>query len=141
MFSLLDPKDRKKTCSEECKHSHTEETKLNLSKKRKEYLKENPDKHVWKRSDKFISEPCENVKAYLRSKNIDFVEEYSHSSERHYAIDVCFPNLKIGIEINGNQHYNSDGTLKDYYQERHDHIASLGWNLIEIHYSRCFSDE
>jgi very-short-patch-repair endonuclease len=47
----------------------------------------------------------------------------------------------VALEINGQQHYNSDGTLKDYYQNRHDLIESKGWQIIEIHYSQCFSDE
>ena len=48
-------------------------------------------------------------------------------------IDIAFPDIKLGIEINGNQHYNSDGTLKDYYQERHNLIEEAGWKLLEVH--------
>lgn len=140
-FTLLDPKDRKTTCSDECAHSHTNESKKLLSTSRKKYLKENPDKHVWKRSTKFKSKPCENVKHYLNKNNIEFIEEYSPIEDRFYSIDIAFPNKKLGIEINGNQHYNSDGTLSEYYRERHDKICALGWNLIEVHYSLCFNEE
>lgn len=137
----LNPKDRKTTCSIECQHSHTPESKRVLSERRKLYLAENPDKHVWKRSDKFKSKPCENIKNFLSSKNIIFVEEYSPSDERHFAIDIAFPDIKLGIEINGNQHYKSDGTLKDYYQDRHEFLENLGWIIIEVHYSLCFNTE
>jgi uncharacterized protein YydD (DUF2326 family) len=54
---------------------------------------------------------------------------------------VAFPDKKIGIEINGNQHYNSDKTLKTYYQNRHDLIVADGWKLYELHYSFVFSKE
>lgn len=137
----LNIKDRKTTCSKDCQYSHIESTKQVLSEKRKQYLRENPDKHVWKRSNKFRSKPCENVKHFLSSRNVHFVEEYSPSKERHYSIDIAFPDIRFGIEINGNQHYTQDGALTEYYQERHNFLKSLGWNIVEIHYSKCFSTE
>lgn len=116
----------------------TEETKQKLSEKRKEYLKNNPDKHPWRLKSKFKSEPCENFKSILRQNNYKFLEEFAPSSEKNYSIDIAFPEKMIGVEINGNQHYESSGKLKPYYQFRHDHIESLGWKLYEIHYSLCF---
>jgi len=114
---------------------HTEEVKKIISDKRKDYLKNNPDKHPWKRNSKFKSIPCEKVKEYLNSKNIKFVEEWQPLDEKFYSIDIAFPDIKFGIEINGNQHYNADGTLKEYYQKRHDEIVNSGWVLLELHYS------
>ena len=102
-------------------------------------MSENKDKHVWKRHTKFISTPCENVKKFLIENKISFVSEYSPFDDFHYAIDIAFPNKKIGIEINGNQHYNKNGELTEYYQKRHDLFIERGWNLIEIHYSLCFN--
>ena len=77
------------------------------------YLKENPDKHPWKKNDKFKSKPCEKFKKMLIDNDIYFIDEYQPSDDRFYSIDVAFPNKKFGIEINGNQHYNNDGTLKE----------------------------
>lgn len=114
---------------------HSEETKKKLSEKRKKYLKENPDKHPWKRHDKFKSVPCELVKKYLTEKNISYIDEWCPLENKNYSIDIAFPDIKYGIEINGNQHYNRDGTLKEYYQKRHDEIVKSGWTLIELHYS------
>ena len=113
--------------------------KEKISKARKKWLSENKDKHVWKRHTKFISTPCENVKKFLIENKISFVSEYSPFDDFHYAIDIAFPNKKIGIEINGNQHYNKNGELTEYYQKRHDLFIERGWNLIEIHYSLCFN--
>ena len=126
--------DYKQTCSNECKN-------IAISNARKKFLKENPDKCHWKSSKKFISTPCENVKKYLIEHGIDFIEEFRPLEERAFCIDIAFPHIKIGIEINGTQHYNKDGTLKPYYQERHDLIEAAGWKLIEVFYTECFSDE
>ncbi len=120
---------------------HTEETKRKLSIIKKEYLMKNPDKHNWKSSDKFKSVPCENFKKIIDEMGINYIPEMSISNERHFSIDIAIPEYKIGIEINGNQHYNKDGTLKEYYQKRHDYIKSFGWTLFEIHYSECFNND
>ena len=120
---------------------HTQETKDKISEKRKEFLKNNPDKHPWKKNEKFKSIPCEKVKQYLIQKNIVFVSEWQPLNNRLYSIDIAFPDIKLGIEINGNQHYNNDGTLKEYYQKRHDEITLAGWTLIELHYSIAWNLE
>lgn len=133
-------KSRNKYCSVECREknkTHSEEVKRKLSNARKKFLKENPDKHHWKRKDKFKSVPCEKLKGFLKESGINFVEEWQPLVNRFYSIDIAFPDKKIGIEVNGNQHYNRDGTLKEYYQKRHDEICNEGWTLYEIHYSQC----
>ena len=83
--------------------------------------------------------PCEKVKKKLMDNNISFVEEFMPLSDRLFRIDIAFPDKKIGIEINGNQHYNNDGTLKKYYQDRHDLITSEGWELYEYHFSIAYN--
>lgn len=115
-------------------HKHTEETKKLLSEKRKEYLKNNKEKHPWKNNEKFISGPCERFKLFLKSLNISFVEEFIPLDDRNFSIDIAFPDKKIGIEINGNQHYDKNGDLRDYYLERHRLIEASGWKLYEFHY-------
>ena len=131
---------KNKVPKEKKKRYHSQETKDMMSKNRIEYLKNNTDKHPWKKHTKFKSVPCENFKEFLRKNNIDFVEEFSPSETRNFSIDIAFPDLKIGIEVNGNQHYKND-RLIEYYQQRHDHIIGLGWKLYELHYSFFFSEE
>ena len=132
---------RRKTCSDKCKHSISDETKNKLRIKRNEYLKNNPDKHCWKYNSKFKSAPCEYLKNILKDKNINFVEEYSPIQNRRFSLDIAFPDIKVCIEVNGNQHYNSDKTLKPYYQSRHDIISSHGWLIHEIHYSKVYNKQ
>lgn len=123
------------------RHIWTEEEKKMLSEKRKRFLRENPDKHPWKNKNKKISIPCENVKKYLDKNKIEYVEEMLVVEGRMFSVDIAFPHIKVGLEINGNQHYKADGTLAEYYQKRHDIIEATGWTLHEIHFSQCFHEE
>lgn len=119
---------------------HTEQTKKQLSLKRKEYLLNNPDKPAWKQSNKKFSVPCEQLKQKLIDLNIKFTEEFQPllHLKRFFSIDIAFPEHKIGIEINGRQHYDANGNLLPYYQERHNLIQNDGWQLYEIPYQKAF---
>jgi hypothetical protein len=120
-------------------YKHSEQTKKKISESRKKFLKENPDKHPWRIHNKFKSAPCDKIKEWLKYKNINFIPEYQIPNlERNFSIDIAFPDKMVGIEINGNQHYNRDGTLKEYYQNRHNIICLNGWELIELHYSVAY---
>lgn len=119
----------------------TDEEKQKISNRRKEFLKNHPDEHPWKKSDKFKSKPCEHLKEILR-KDFNFEEEYTDTRWEHsYSLDIAFLDKKIAIEVNGNQHYNNDGTLTDYYQKRHDYLESKGWIIIELHYAACYKND
>lgn len=121
------------------KKSHSKETKNKMSILKKKFLKENPDKHPWKNKNKHISIPCEFLKKILKDNGFTFHEEYCPLSNRFYSLDIAFINNKIALEINGNQHYNSDGTLKQYYLNRHNEIEKSGWKLYEIHYLNVYN--
>lgn len=116
---------------------HTEETKKKLSLLRKKWLEENPDRHPWKHNDKFKSVPCELLKERIRSEGFIFEEEFSPLAKRWFSVDIAFPDVKLAIEVNGEQHYNRDGTLGNYYEERHQLIEKSGWHVLELHYARC----
>jgi len=121
---------------------HSKKSKIQISNSRKKFLKENPDKHPWAKNTKFISKPCEYLKTILREKGIKFIEEFQPLlPNRFFSIDIAFPEKKIGIEVNGNQHYNKKGNLKPYYQNRHDLIENAQWNIIELHYSEVYKND
>lgn len=123
------------------KYKHSEQSKKALSLSMKKYLNDNPDKCVWKRSDKLKSVPCEILKKELLLNGINFVDEFRPLKDRFFSIDIAFPDKKIGIEVNGTQHYNSDGTLKEYYLNRKLDIEKLGWKLFDIHYSNIYKQK
>jgi very-short-patch-repair endonuclease len=121
--------------------NHSEKTKINMSISKKKWMKEKPQNHIWNFS-KNKSIPCEFLKNKLNEFHIKFEEEYKPLyPNRFFAIDIAFPDKKIGIEINGNQHYNKDKTLKSYYQERHDLIEKDGWKIYEFHYLLAYDDK
>lgn len=122
------------------KNKHTDESRKILSYKMSKYLKENPEKCVWKRSDKLKSVPCEVLKKHFKDNCINFVEEYKPLDNRFFSIDIAFPDKKIGIEVNGTQHYNKYGGLKEYYQKRKEEIEKLGWKLFDVHYSKVYKE-
>jgi hypothetical protein len=127
-------KYRKKVVSEEARQ------KIRIG--RKEWLKNNPEKHPWRNKDKFKSKPCEKAAEFLTNLGIKFAAEYKPEIDgRFFSIDIALPDKMIALEINGNQHYERDGKLKPYYQERHNLLESAGWTVFEIHYSACFNME
>jgi len=136
---------RNKSCDKvECKkivRKHTDETKKIISEKRKTYLNNNKNKHNWSLYKNEESQPELLFKKNLMELNIGSVQYYiPPENDRYYELDFAIPELKIAYEINGNQHYNKNGTLKEYYQERHDYFILNGWSLFEIHYLLCFND-
>ena len=114
----------------------SEEGRKNMSIAAKKRCKEHPETCGWKNN---ISIPCENLKQYLRDKGINFVEEYMPLKNRFFSLDIAWPDEKIAIEVNGNQHYNRDGSLKKYYQDRHNILELNGWKIFEIHYLKCYN--
>lgn len=117
-------------------YKHTDEIKKELSIWRKNYINKNRIK--WVGND---SIPSLKFKSILRENNINFVEEFIPLEDRYFRIDISFPDKKIGIEINGEQHYERDGKLKKYYQDRHDLIEDSGWKLYEISHHLIYKED
>jgi very-short-patch-repair endonuclease len=97
----------------------------------------------WKRSYRGNeSEPEKKFRKIIEKYNLSVYQFYKDAEfERLFEIDFAIPSLKIGFEINGNQHYDKNGNLTNYYQKRHDIIESKEWKLIEIHYLKCYDEK
>lgn len=120
-----------KLCPERFKHS--EESKKNLSVKRKRWLKKNRHKHNWR--FKKESYPEKLLREWMEKELSDYeiVAEYTPDNfEKNYKLDFAFIKEKKCIEINGNQHYNKDGSFTDYHIQRENYIISKGWKVINI---------
>ena len=123
-------------------YKHTEESKKKISEARKKWLSENPDKHPWQnKSFVHSSIPCEKFKSFLKEQGIDFIDEYMPLIHigRFFRIDIAFPDKKIAIEVNGNQHYESNGELKLYYKNRQYLLEEHGWIVYQVHHTCCFN--
>ena len=119
----------------------SEETRRIMSERKKQWCKDNPDKPVWRNPNRFKSPPCEKLKDAIRKNGLVFIEEYMPLKDRSFSIDIAFPEKKIGIEVNGNQHYDKNtGLLLPYYQDRHELIEKEMWRLIEVHFSMVYNE-
>lgn len=139
----------KTCCSKECKSelckmkTHSEETKKRLSEKRIKYIKENKSTYNWSFYGKeTIPEKIfrETISKFNIKENI-YQYYKPNNCSKNYEIDFAIPELNIGFEINGNQHYDKDGNFTQYHLNRKIELEKLGWKIIDIHYSLCFNTE
>lgn len=123
-------------------HKHTEETKRIMSQKRKAFLAEHIDQRNNRPNYHLKESPPEaQFRRYLMELGISACQYYMPpQSERRFEFDFAIPEVMIAFEINGSQHYNRDGYLAPYYQERHNYLTALGWTVNEIHYLECFKE-
>lgn len=122
-------------------HKQSPEAKAKISAARKKYLLTHP--HPWANTKHNYSAPCELLKSLLKEEKIDFIEEFQplRDKGRFFAIDIYFPELKLGIEINGTNHYDKEGNLAPYYLDRHNLICAEGISLVEIRYHKIYSED
>jgi very-short-patch-repair endonuclease len=145
LFKSINKEEKDKRARERqlaINYSHSDESKKKISLARKRYLNENPDKHGWSNSKHHRSIPCELLKERLKQEEFSFQEEFKPllHKQRFFSIDIYLPDLKLGIEVNGRQHYSTNGELAPYYQQRHDLICQEGYELIEIQYHKVFQN-
>lgn len=115
------------------KRVHSEQTKLLLSSKRKEYLKINPDKvpyklnHYSKRTsyaEKYFIEVFEKEKINL----------LHHLQVGVYELDFYNQEQKIYLEVDGDQHY-LDKRIYESDHKRNQYLFEQGWKGMRIRWS------
>jgi len=113
------------------KFKHSDESKAKMRIKRLAWMKANPNNTAWRTRNKpsypeqlFIN-ICNELN--LLSK-YDIVREYSVYP---YFIDFAFINEKIGIEIDGSQHWlNADRLSSDIVKD--ELLRKNGWRIMRI---------
>lgn len=74
-----------------------------------------------------LSYPERFMKAYLESKGLGYTQEHKvPKNDRHnggYWIDFIVPELKLAIEMDGEQHYNSEAKIRSMEEK----LDSLVW--------------
>jgi very-short-patch-repair endonuclease len=108
----------------------SDEQKEKISKSRKKYLMENPDKVPYKLNH---SSKTRYPERYFKRILKGFISQY-RIPETLYEIDFANPDKKIAIEIDGEQHY-SDKKMIDHDLKRDLVLKSLGWRTIRIRWS------
>lgn len=113
--------------------NHSSETKEKISKIRIKYLTENPDKvpYLMNHSSKpsFPEEYFKDIFENEFGSEVKF--EYRIG---RYRLDIAFPNSKINIEIDGEQHYLDKRILKSDIR-RTAYLEQLGWKSVRIRWS------
>ena len=109
----------------------TEEQKQKISASRKKYLEENPDKvpYLLNHSSK-ISFPEQYFIEVFKNENIPF--NY-HKQIGIYQLDFYDDELKLYIEIDGEQHFQQKAIERDLNRDKY--LESLGWKGMRIRWS------
>jgi very-short-patch-repair endonuclease len=110
----------------------SEETKTKISKSRKEYLLNNPDKVPYLLNhSRNESYPEKYFWEIFEKENIVMEKSYRIGL---YELDFSIPNKKINIEIDGDQHYYDQKILESDIR-RNKYLEELGWDIIRIRWS------
>jgi len=108
---------------------HTQETKDKISKHRKEYLRNNPDKVPYLLNhSRNESYPEKYFTELFKNEGIDVIK--SHRIKL-YELDFSITNKKIDIEIDGSQHY-YDKRIVESDKRRTKFLEDNGWDIIRI---------
>ena len=108
---------------------HTEESKEKMRKFRLKWMKENPEKTAWRKSN--LSYP---EKVFLNKiKELKLNEAHLIIREKSifpYFIDFAFENEKVAVEIDGSQHQLEDRKKNDINKDIL--LNELGWRIIRF---------
>ena len=108
---------------------HADEEKKNLSEKRKQFLMKNPDKvpYLLNHHSKGDSYPEKYFKEVFDNEKIEYKQNYYQIG---YFLDFAWPDKKIYLEIDGEQHY-VDKRIVEHDKVRTENLKNEGWQCIE----------
>lgn len=130
---ILSEESRKRMSKASSGRKHTDETKQLISKKRKEFLEQNPDMVPYKLNHYSKGQSYAEVywQGILDSNGINYIAEYGISL---YSLDFAIVDKKIDLEIDGDQHY-LDERIVESDKRRTEYLESEGWTVIRIKWS------
>lgn len=110
----------------------SDETKQKISEYRKKYLKDNPDKVP------YLLNHYTNGASYPEKYFDDILSKYIKYEKYYqigiYQLDIAIVNKKIGIEIDGDQHY-LDKKIVESDKRKNKYLKDQNWDLIRIKWS------
>lgn len=111
------------------KFKHTDESKIKLREIRLKWMKDNPEKTAWRKSN--LSYP---EKVFLEKlEKIGYDKKYKIEREKAvfpFFIDFAFINEKIAVEIDGSQHLLPDRVLSDKKKDKL--LKDNGWKVVRF---------
>lgn len=110
-----------------------EEMKRKISERMKKFCLENPKNvpYIRNHSSK-QSYPESYFEDLLKKENIFCEKEYHILT---YWVDFCWPNKKLILEINGEQHY-VDKKIVNHDKIRLEKLKNIGWTVKIIRWSK-----
>jgi very-short-patch-repair endonuclease len=113
--------------------THSEETKEKISKARKKYLEDNPDKVPYKLNhySKGDSYPERYFKKLFKNEGIPLKH---HLQVSLYELDFYNEEKMKCLEIDGEQHY-VDDRIVESDQRRTEYLTGRGWDVCRIRWS------
>lgn len=69
---------------------------------------------------------------YLKNKYNMIQDKYFSNNVKRYQLDIYFPNIKLGIEFDGNYWHSDDMKNKHYQVEKREFFKELGIKVIFI---------
>ena len=121
--------EARKISSIRFKFSHSDETKEKMRISRLKYMKQNPEKTAWRKSN--ISYP---EKLFLNKiEELGWYKKYRIEREYPmfpYFIDFAFINEKIALEIDGSQHLLPERKASD--EKKDFTLTENGWSVIRV---------
>ena len=108
---------------------HSEETKKKISKSRRKYLEQNPDKvpYLINHSSNDSYPELIFIKALEQYKICGWVHKYRNGI---YQYDFAFPSIKLDIEIDGGTH--NQNKVKKIDKQRDIWSYSQGWEVLRF---------
>jgi very-short-patch-repair endonuclease len=79
----------------------------------------------------------ENLAAYILHR-AGHTFEQQHRVGR-YHLDFAWPNIKIGLEIDGPHHLRPDVAVKDVFRD--SELQDEGWLIFRVRYTDSFEDQ
>lgn len=130
---VISEESRRKRSKSSTGRKHTEETKRKISKSRVKFLRDNPEMVPYKLNhySKGRSYPEEYWKGIFDAHEIDYVEQYQIGP---YQLDFAIVDMKLDIEIDGEQHYLDERIVKSDAR-RNAYLEAEGWKIIRIRWS------
>ena len=108
---------------------HSDEQKKKISEGRKKYLSEHPDKvpYLINHHSKGDSYPEKYFKEVFDNEHIEYKQNYYQCG---YFLDFAWPEKKIYLEVDGEQHY-VDKRIVEHDKVRTQKLLENGWTCIE----------
>jgi len=112
---------------------HSPETREKISLSLRKFIQDNPSRagYAVNHYSKGPSYPEIYWKTCLENAGLVFEEQFPLGT---YRLDFAFPDVRVDLEIDGEQHY-LDPRLVGHDQRRTEKLKACGWRVVRVRWS------